>query len=101
MATDAARSVGKTADNLTATAGGGIRKLGDTLSATAPHEGMLGSASQTVANTIKEGGQYIEDAKLSGIAKDLTNLIRRNPMPAILLGVGVGFLLGQAMGRRS
>ena len=34
---------------------------------------------------------------LREIGDDLTNLIRRNPIPALLLGVGVGFLLARAI----
>lgn len=98
MASQAASTVGKTADNLTASAGSGIRSFGDTISKDTPHDGILGAASQSVANTIKESGKYIEDAKLSGMLEDVSDLIRRNPMPAILIGVGVGYLIGRAMG---
>jgi len=97
MVSNAATSVGKTAENLTASAGSGIKNLGDTLVHKAPHEGMLGDASQAVAKTIKEGGRYIEEAGLSGMADDLTELIRRNPVPAVLVGLGVGFLIGRAL----
>jgi len=97
LASQAASSVGKTADNLAASAGTGIKNLGESLSQQAPREGMLGSASQTVANTLKDSGRYLEEAGLSGVADDVTQLIRRNPIPAILVGMGVGFLIGRAM----
>jgi len=97
MVSQAASNVGKTADNLTSSAGSSIRNLGDTLSQNAPREGMLGTASQTVANTLRDGGRYLEESGISGVAEDVTNLIRRNPMPAILIGIGVGFLIGRAM----
>jgi len=97
MAGQAASSVGKTADNLASSAGASIKHLGETLSQQAPREGMLGSASQTVANSIKDSGRYLEEAGLSGVAEDVTQLIRRNPVPAILSGIGVGFLIGRAM----
>jgi ElaB/YqjD/DUF883 family membrane-anchored ribosome-binding protein len=93
----AASTVGKKADDLTATAGTGIKNLGETLSHKAPHEGMLGNASQAVASTIKDSGRYIEEAGLSGMAEDLTNLVRRNPIPALFVGMGLGFLLGRVM----
>jgi ElaB/YqjD/DUF883 family membrane-anchored ribosome-binding protein len=97
MASNAVSAVGKKADSLTATAGADIRKLGDTLSERSPHEGFLGHASQAVAETLHDSGQYIEDAKLSGMAEDVTKLIKRNPVPAVLIGVGIGFILGRAM----
>jgi len=97
MASQAASTVGKTAENLTSSAGAGLRNLGDTLSDKGPHEGMLGSASQAVASTLKEGGKYIQDAGLSGMADDLTEVIRRNPVPAVLVGIGIGFLIGRVL----
>jgi len=96
MVSDAASNVGKKADELTSSAGSSLKGFGDTISRNAPHEGMLGDASQTVANTIKQSGRYLEEAGLSGIADDLTELIKRNPVPAVLVGLGVGFLLGRA-----
>jgi len=97
MVSNAASNVGKSAENLTSNAGTGLRHLGETLAQKAPHEGMLGDASQAVAKTIKEGGRYIEEAGLSGMADDLTGLIKRNPVPAVLIGLGVGFLIGRAL----
>src|SRR5258708_5576004 len=84
MAQQTAAAVGKKADDLTATAGADIQKLGDTIGEKAPHEGVLGKASQAVAHTLQEGGKYMEEAKLSGMAEDLTRLIRQNPIQALL-----------------
>jgi len=97
MVSGAASSVGKKAEDLTASAGSSIRQFGDTLSQKAPHEGMLGNASQTVANTLRDSGKYIEEAGLKGMTEDVTELIRRNPFPAVLVGLGIGFLIGRAL----
>lgn len=91
MASQAACDVGKKADNLTASAGVGIQQWGDRLSKNAPHAGVLGSASQAFARTVKDGGEYLEDAKLSGITEDIAKLIRRNPIPAVLIAIGLGW----------
>ena len=93
MASQAACDVGKKADDLTASAGVGIQGLGDRLSKNAPQAGVLGSASQAVARTVKDGGKYMEDAKLSGMTEDIAQLIRRNPIPAVLIGFGLGWFL--------
>ena len=77
MASQAANRVGTKADDLTASAGAGIQGLGDKLSKNAPHAGVLGNVSQSVASTVKEGGEYLEDAKLSGMTGDFARLIRR------------------------
>ena len=97
MASQACTTVGKRADDLTATAGADIKKFGDTISEKAPHDGLIGHASQAMAETIKGGGRYIEEAKLSGMADDVTHLIQRHPMPAVLICLGVGFMLGRAL----
>ena len=31
------------------------------------------------------------------MAGDLTDLVKNNPIPALLIGIGLGFLLGRAM----
>ncbi len=91
----AASAVSKTADKVTSAAGSGIKHLGETIGEHTPHEGIFGSASQAVAGTLKEGGKYLEEGKMSGMIDDAANLIRRNPVPAVLIGIGLGFLLGR------
>ena len=95
MANQAACDVGQRADELTANAGVGIQGLGNRLSQNAPHSGVLGSASQAVARTVKDGGEYLEDAKLSGITEDVAQLIRRNPIPAVLIALGLGWFVSR------
>jgi hypothetical protein len=99
MANQAACDVGKRADALTASAGVGIQGLGDQLSRNAPHSGMLGNASQAVASSVKHGGEYLEEHKLSGITEDVTELIRRNPIPAIFIAIGLGWFMARMLKR--
>ena len=98
MASQAACDVGKKADDMAASAGIGIQGLGDRLSQNIPHSGVLGSTSQAVAQSVKDGGKYIEEAKLSGMTEDLAQLVRRNPIPAILIAVGLGWFVGRKLG---
>ncbi len=93
MAGQAAGDVGTKADELIASAGAGIQSLGDRLGKMGPQTGALGSASQAVAQSVKDGGKYIEDAKLSGIAENIAQLIRRNPIPAVCIGIGLGWYM--------
>jgi ElaB/YqjD/DUF883 family membrane-anchored ribosome-binding protein len=62
---------------------------------------MLGSATQTVADAIEGTGKYIEDKNLSGMMDDVTGLIKRNPVPAVLIGLGIGFLVGRVLSSNS
>ena len=97
MVSDAAKNAGRKADDLTSQAGSGIKHFGDTIRENAPREGMLGDAAKTVANTTKQVGSYLEEEGLSGMFEDVTSLIKRNPIPAILVGVGLGVLIGRVM----
>jgi hypothetical protein len=99
MASRAASDVGRKADDLTASAGVGIQELGDRLGQNVPHAGYVGSASQAVVRTVKEGGEYLEGAKLSGITEDVARVIRRNPIPAILIAIGLGWFVGRTLKR--
>jgi len=100
-AQDAASTVGHKAEDATATVGHGMQTLAGKVRDNTPHEGMLGSASTAVADAIEGAGKYVEDKNLSGMMDDVTGLIRRNPVPALLLGLGIGFLIGRALSSRS
>jgi hypothetical protein len=97
MANQAACNVGHTADDLAASAGAGIKGIGDKLSHNAPHTGMMGSASQAVAQSVHDGGQYMQDAKLSGMVEDVAQIIRRNPFPAVFIAIGLGWFVARKM----
>jgi ElaB/YqjD/DUF883 family membrane-anchored ribosome-binding protein len=60
---------------------------------------MLGSAAQYAASGLQQTGRYMEEQGFSGMMDDVTNVIRRNPVPAVLIGLGIGFLLGRALRR--
>jgi len=92
-----ASNVGRRADDLTSSAGSSIKNFGDTIREHAPQEGMIGDAAKSVASTTKQVGRYLEEEGLSGMFDDMTNLIKRNPIPAILVGVGLGVLIGRVM----
>lgn len=62
-----------------------------------PREGMLGA----VADSLEKTGRYMQEEGIRGMAEDVTELIRRNPIPAMLVGVGIGFLLAKVLRRRS
>jgi len=74
----------------------GMQSLAGTIRENAPREGMLGNASSTVARTLESGSRYLKEEGFKGIGDDMTDMIRRNPIPALLLGIGVGFLLARA-----
>jgi ElaB/YqjD/DUF883 family membrane-anchored ribosome-binding protein len=94
-AKQAASTAKEKADQAVSGTGSGMQSLAGQIREKGPQEGMLGSASSAVAGTLEQGGRYLEEHGLSGIADDLTNTIRRNPIPAVLISVGIGFLLAR------
>jgi len=95
----AAQAVGHAADAATGKVGEGMQSLGQTVRQHGPDQGMWGSAKESVASSLEQGGRYLEQEGLSGMADDVTNLIKRNPIPAMLVGIGIGFLLARVTSR--
>lgn len=105
-ARDAASSVASTAGSVASNLGGhaedamssvgsGARALAGTLRDRAPQEGVLGNAASYAAGALDSSGRYLEEHGFGDIGADLSHLIRRNPIPAVLVGVGFGFLLAR------
>lgn len=93
---DVTSAVGKKAEQATAAVGSGIHSLGETIHENGPQDGLPGRVTGTVADALENTGKYLEEHGLSGIAEDVTNLVRRNPIPALLVGIGIGFLVARA-----
>jgi hypothetical protein len=96
---DAASAVGHRAEDATVAVGRGLETAADKVRENLPREGMFGRASGAVADALDRGGRYIEERKISGIASDVTEVIRKNPIPAVLVAVGLGFFLGRTLRR--
>lgn len=77
--------------------GCGMESLGAAIHENKPKDGILHDAGAAIAAKLESGGQYLESHGLTGVGEDLSNLIRKNPVPALLLGVGMGFLLAKMM----
>jgi len=98
-AKDFGKSAVNAADTATAKVGSGVETLADKLRDNAPREGMMHTAASKVADTLEKGGRYLEEEGLSGMANDLTGVIKRHPIPAILVGIGIGYLIAHALRR--
>jgi len=98
-ASEMASDLGDKAECATHAMGSSMQSLAGTLREHAPSSGMLRSATANVADTLDSSGRYLQERSLSGLGNDLTSMIRRNPVPAVLLGIGLGFLLARAARR--
>ncbi len=87
------------AEQATRAVGAGMESLGGAIHEHEPEEGVLHKVGEAMAAKLEGGGRYLESRGLQGVGADLTGAIRRNPVPALLVGVGVGFLLAQMLKR--
>jgi hypothetical protein len=55
----------------------------------------------SIGGALEDTGHYLKNDGLRHISADVTGMIRRNPLPAILIGIGAGFLMGVACMRRN
>jgi len=94
---EAAHAAGQKAEDATASLGSGLQTAAEKVRGAGPHEGILGRATEAVAGVLDQGGKYIEKKHLTGMADDVTEVIKRNPIPAVLIAVGLGFLLGRTL----
>jgi hypothetical protein len=56
----------------------------------------MGTVADRTARGLEDAGRYLQEEGLSGMADDFTDLIRRNPIPAVLIGIGLGFMIARA-----
>lgn len=98
-AKDAATFVGEKAEQATAALGAGMESAGQAIRQHEPACGALHNAGEAIADKLEGGGRYLEAQGLKGMGEDVTNLIRRNPIPALLVGVGIGVLIAQLVRR--
>lgn len=89
---DVAGYVSNKAEDATNSVAAGLKSLGETVRDKVPES----AATNAVADTLEHTGQYLQEEGITGAAHDLTALIRRNPIPAMLIGIGFGFLIAQA-----
>jgi len=58
-------------------------------------QGAISTAATAVAGGMESASSYLQEKKFEEMATDLTALIRRYPVPSLLVGVGLGYLLAR------
>lgn len=64
-------------------------------------EGWMAEAKDKVNTVYEKGRQYVQSTSPSDMAGDLREVIGRYPVQSVIVGVGIGFLIGQVFGRAS
>lgn len=98
-AREMATNVAHKAESATTSVGDSLRSAADGLREHAPQGGMIGRASGALADSLDSGGRYLQEEGLRGLGDDMTNVIRRYPLPSLLVGIGLGFLIARATTR--
>lgn len=88
MTTQPISAVGETIGSLA----GAIREK-------APHEGPVGTAATAVAEKLDAAGSYLQTRDFDHMVDDLSGMIRRYPIPSLLIGLGIGYLLAKSTRR--
>jgi len=96
---DTASSLSHKAQDATSAVGKGMEALASTVRHNLPQNGPVGAAAASLASGLESGGQYLEREGFQGMGKDMMNLIRRNPLPALLVGIGLGYIIARATAR--
>jgi uncharacterized protein YjbJ (UPF0337 family) len=76
-----------------------IGSLADVIREKAPHEGTVGTAATTVAEKLDVAGSYLQERDVNHMLSDLSGMIRRYPVPSLLIGLGIGYLLARGTRR--
>jgi uncharacterized protein YjbJ (UPF0337 family) len=59
-----------------------------------------GAAATAVIDTVAGAGTYVQEKGVQALSGDLAGLIRRYPIPALIIGLGIGFVLARSLGTR-
>lgn len=84
------------ADQWAESTGSKIKEMGANLASDPASAGVLDTVSNAVAESMVQGGDYLQNAKVSGTKDDLAKLIRRHPIASLAIAAGIGWLVGRS-----
>src|SRR5690349_21235051 len=87
QAEDVLSKAGKTADEMASSAGRRLEAMAEGIRQHTPSQGVLSNASRQLASTLDSSGRYLEEHGVTGLADEVTEIIRRNPIPAIFVAL--------------
>jgi hypothetical protein len=82
------------------TTGAALGEIAGAMREQAPTAGPVGDVARQVAGGIDRGGSFIIQQADDGVIANVGRLIRQNPVPTALAGVGVLFLALRRLRRK-
>jgi hypothetical protein len=58
---------------------------------------VVNKAGEYVSDAWETGSRYLQEHNFKDMAEDVAGVIRRNPIPALLVGIGLGFILARSL----
>jgi len=89
----AATAAEKTND-LAHSLGNKVKSLGSTVREKSPHDTVRVAANK-VADKLESAGNYLENLHFNNMIESFSDTIRRYPLQALALGIGIGLLLAR------
>ncbi len=77
-----------------------IDSIGNAISEYLPNSEVFAKSGKAITDSFKTAEGYFKNHDMKAMSEDLTNVVKRNPLPSVWLGVGIGFLLGTTLNRR-
>ena len=98
-AEERASTAASTASQPISAVGEKIESLAGVIRDKAPHEGTVGTAATAVAEKLDAAGSYLQTKDFDQMVGDLSGMIRRYPIPSLLIGLGIGYMLAKSTRR--
>jgi len=57
----------------------------------------VNKATDFASEAWESGSRYFQEHNFKDMAEDVAGVIRRNPIPALLVGIGLGFILARSL----
>ncbi len=96
----AAQIVGEGSDRAAQVVGSQLHVAAEQVRDRMPENGILHSAGERLATSLEQSGQYLENQKLSGAMDDMKHLIKKYPIPSVLIAAGLGLAFARMTSRR-
>ena len=88
------------ADDAAIAVGGQLKAASNAVRQNAPSEGTFANAAGSVAQSLQQAGESLEHDGVSAIGCQISKMIKNNPIPAVLMAIGLGMLISHATSRR-